>query len=143
MNLKRVSSDRKNKDEILSYLDQIPSELKQDILNQCVNYMIHFSGNTAVDAATKTSEQLAESRQEFDQKTQESLDRLTRLLYPYTEQQLSEFIQELEGKTDPYAQPDEVFQQPKELSELVDEAEQLYQQRQAIIIEELGNNFDK
>jgi hypothetical protein len=143
MNQKRVPSDRSKKDEILSYLDQLPSEFKQDIVNQCVNYMIHFSGDTTIDPSIKTSKERAETRQEFDAKTQEPLDALSRLLHPYTAEQFKAFVQELEGKTDPYAEPDEDFPLPAELSQLVEEAAQVYQQRQAKILEDFGKNFDK
>ena len=143
MNQQQVPSNKNEKDVILSYLDQIPNEFKQDIVNQCVNYMIHFSGDTTINSAHKLAKELAEERQEFDEKTQESLDALARLLHPYTEKQLNAFIQELEGKTDPYAEPDEFFQLPDELFKLVEEAAQVYQQRQAKILEEFGKNFDK
>jgi hypothetical protein len=143
MNQKQVPSDESEKDVVLSYLDQFPSEFKQDILNQCVNYMIHFGGDTTIDSSIKSSQERAESRQEFDEKTQEPLDALARLLHPYTAEQVNAFVQELEGKTDPYAEPDEDYQLPAELSQLVEEAAQVYQQRQAKILEDFGKGFDK
>ena len=143
MNYKRLPSEEDKKDETLSYLDQISDRSKQDILNQCVNYMIHFSGDNTIDSYKKSTEELAEERQEFDEKTQESLDVLARLLYPYTDEQLNFFIQELEGKTDVYAEPDEFFRLPDDLFSLVEEAAQIYQQRRARILEEFGKNFDK
>ena len=143
MDLNRVPSDNQYKDVLLSYLDEIPRELRQDILYQSVNYMIHFSGDTVIDTSPKTRQERAIENQEFDDKTQEPLEALTRLLHPYTSKQLSMFIQELEGKTNPYSEPDEVYPLPEELINLVEEAAQVYQQRQAKIIEELGNNFDK
>jgi hypothetical protein len=143
MNRKQVPSNDRNKDEDLSYLEKFSGEFKQDILNQCVNYMIHFGGDTIISSDKQTPEQIAENRKEFDEKTQESINILSRLLPTYTEEQLEMFIQELEGKTDPYAEPDEIYDLPDELSALVTEASQLYQARQTKIIEEFKKSFDK
>ena len=143
MNYKQLPSEKDKKDEALSYLDRISDRSKQDILNQCVNYMIHFSGDTTIDSSRKTDRELTEERQEFDEKTQESLETLVGLLHPYTDKQLDAFIQELEGKTDPYAEPDEFYRLPDDLFNLVEEAAQIYRQRQAKILEEFDKNFDK